>query len=285
MPEVSIIILTYNSSRFIESLLESIKDFGKNAEIIIVDNDSSDETVKIAKKFNFTKVFETKKNLGFAKGINFGAQKAQGKYLLFINPDAVFESGEMSDLASRLKENERIGVVGGKLIGSNRKPEKSAGKFFNLPELFLIVGGLDEKFGVRFSPRKFRKVDFVSGGFMMVRADLFKRLGGFDEKFFMYVEDMEFCYRVKKSGYNVYFSPDVVISHAGQGSSNRGFAIINIYKGIMYFYRKQKSPIEYWIARIILTAKAGTVYTLGILINNSYYKKTYKEALEAVSKS
>lgn len=283
--DVSIIILTYNSSRFIEGLLESLKEFGKGSQILVVDNNSNDETVKIAKKFDYVQVIETKKNLGFAKGINFGSKKAKNKYLLFINPDATFEDGEMSDLVSYLKQNERIGVIGGKMIGNNKKPEHSAGKFFNLPELFLMTLGLDELFGVRFSPNKFRKVDFVSGGFMMVRADLFKRLDGFDENFFMYVEDMEFCYRVKKSGYNVYFTPDVTISHAGQGSSNREYAVVNIYKGMLYFYRKHKSPLEYWIARSMLTLKASFVYTLGIVTNKSYYKKTYKEALVEINKS
>jgi GT2 family glycosyltransferase len=279
MPEVSIIILTYNSSRFIVSLLESLKNFGKGAEVIVVDNNSKDETVKLAKKFKDFKVIETGKNLGFAKGINFGAKKSTGKYLLFINPDAVFKNGEMSDLISHFKENEKIGVIGGKLISNDGKPENSAGKFFNLIDTLLIVLGLDEILGVRYSPKKFMKVDFVSGGFMMVRSDLFKRLGGFDENFFMYVEDMEFCYRVKKTGFNVYFSPDVAISHAGQGSSNRGFAIINIYKGILYFFKKHKNPIEYWMIRIALLLKAFIVYSLGIITNNSYYKKTYWEAI------
>jgi len=285
MPEVSIIILTYNSSRFIEGLLASLKDFAKGAEILIIDNDSKDDTVRFAKKFDQVQVFETGENLGFAKGINYGSKKAKGKYLLFINPDVVFEDGKMSDLVSHLNENNRIGVMGGKLVGHDGKIEKSAGKFFNLAETISIVLGLDEVSGVRFSPTTFKKVDFVSGGFMMVRADLFKKLNGFDENFFMYVEDMEFCYRVNQARYSVYFTPEVSILHSGQGSSNRGFAIINIYKGILYFYKKQKSFIEYWIIRLLLTLKAGAVYTLGILLNNGYYKKTYKEALEVINKS
>lgn len=285
MPEVSIIILTYNSSRYIENLLASLKDFRKGAEILVVDNDSKDDTVRFVRKFNDIQILETGKNLGFAKGINYGAGKAKGKYLLFINPDAVIKSGELNDMVSHFRENGKIAVLGGKMIGEGGAVEKSVGKFFNLKETMLMVFGLDEIFGGRYSPEKFSKVDFVSGGFMMARADLFKKLNGFDEIFFMYVEDMEFCYRVKKAGYSVYFTPEVSISHIGQGSSNRGFAIINIYKGILYFYRKHKSPAEYWIIRMLLTLKAGAVYTLGILSNNSYYKKTYKEALEIIKKS
>ena len=282
MAQVSIIILTYNSAKYIKDLLKSLKDFAKDQEIIIVDNDSKDETVKLSRKFDEIKVFETGKNLGFAKGINFGAEKAKGDFLLFINPDAVFRKGKLEDLISVFEKNEKVGVVGGKLIDYHGKEEKSAGKFFNFFETITLALGLDEKFNLRLSPREVSKVDFVSGGFMMVEANLFKKLGGFDEKFFMYVEDMEFCYRVKKEGREVYFSPDVIISHAGQGSSNKTFAVVNIYKGILYFFKKHKSILEYVIIKLIFCSKAIALYLLGIILNNSYYKNTYKEAFLAI---
>lgn len=283
MPEVSIIILTYNSAHFIGELIKSLHEFGKDSEIIIVDNDSKDDTVKIAKKFEEVNIFETGKNLGFAKGINYGAQRAKGELFLFINPDAVFKKGKLADMVSVLKENENAAIVGGKLIGRSGKPEKSAGKFFNLFETIMMVLGLDEKIGVRFSPNSLSKVDFVSGGFMMVRANVFKRLNGFDENFFMYVEDMELCYRVRKFGFDTFFTPDVVIAHAGQGSSNRTFAIINIYKGLLYFFKKHKNVLEYWIIKIALNLKAVSVYFLGVVTNNSYYKETYRKALTEIN--
>jgi GT2 family glycosyltransferase len=282
MPQISIIILTYNSSRFIEDLLKSLEDYSKDSEILIVDNDSKDDTVKLAKRFSHAKVYETGKNLGFAKGINYGAKRAKGEYLLFINPDAVFKSGHFSDLVKVLEEHEKAGVVGGKLVGYDGIPEKSAGKFFNFFEAIMIILGLDEKIGIRFSPNKLSKVDFVSGGFMMVRSEIFEKLGGFDENFFMYVEDMELCFRVKKAGFETYFSPNVVISHKGQGSSNRTFAIINIYKGILYFYKKHKGNFEYNIVKFLLFGKAKCIYILGRLTNNDYYKETYGQALEAI---
>lgn len=282
MVEVSIIILTYNSEKYIEDLLISLKKFIKNNEIIIIDNSSVDQTLNIANKFDFVKVFESSGNIGFAKGINLGAKKATGKYLLFINPDAQFKEGEIKNLTDLFIKYEKVGVVGGKLLNIDKLPEKSAGKFFNLFEAISIAIGLDEKLGVRFSPEKTQKVDFVSGGFMMVDKDLFNKLNGFDEEFFMYVEDMEFCYRVKKEGYNIYFTPNVVLTHIGQGSSNRNFAILNIYKGMMYFFRKHKSPLEYNIVKLVFCSKAIFVYLLGIFTNNSYYKDTYKQAFLAI---
>ena len=282
MAKLSIIILTFNSSRFISDLLKSLQQFQKDSEIIVVDNASSDNTVASAKKFDWVRVVETGQNLGFAKGINFGAKKATGEYLLFINPDTEFKSGSLSDLKSIFENNEKIGIVGGKLVDKDGQVEKSAGKFFNLLNTFFIILGLDEAFGSRFSPNKFSRVDFVSGGFMIVRSDLFKKLNGFDENFFMYLEDMELCFRAKKIGFETYFAPSVVVTHAGQGSSSRGFAVINIYKGILYFYKKHKTRLEYEIVRIGLGTKAIAVYFLGRITNNSYYTQTYGKALEII---
>lgn len=284
MSEVSIIILTYNSARYIDPLLNSLKDYSKDFEIIVVDNDSKDETVKIAKKFGFVKVFQTGKNLGFAKGINYGAERAKAKYLLFINPDAVFEKGNLYEMIKLFEKFENVGIVGGKMISHNGESEKSAGKFFNFFQTLLIVLGLDEKLGVRFSPENVNKVDFVSGGFMMVKSSVFKEIGGFDENFFMYVEDMELCYTAKKLGYETYFTPDVVISHKGQGSSNKSFAILNIYKGIVYFFKKHKNIFQYYIVKFSLSLKAIAVYLLGVVTNNNNYKNTYKEAFLAINK-
>lgn len=285
MAQVSIIILTYNSAGFISNLIKSLISLKEDTEILVVDNDSSDETEGIAKKFENVKVYQTGKNLGFAKGINYGAKKANGGYLLFVNPDSVFENGAISDMVSIFEKKEKAGIIGGKLIDKDGNPEKSAGKFFGLFETLLLVLGLDEAFGVRFSPKNLSKVDFVSGGFMMVRRNLFEKLNGFDEKLFMYVEDMELSYRAKKLGFNTYFTPEVVISHAGQGSSNREFAVINIYKGILYFYSKHKSKLEYRIVKLMLKTKAGAIYLLGRITNNSYYTNTYKKALSELSNS
>lgn len=281
MARVSIIILTYNSSRFIDSLLKSLKVFGKEAEIIVVDNDSTDDTIEKIKNSKELKIIETGKNLGFAAGINYGAKKANGEFLLFINPDAKFEKGKLEDMISIFENNEKVGIVGGKMIGNSGNVEMSAGKFFSFAPSILIALGLDEAFGVRFSPNKTSKVDFVSGGFMMVKSKIFKDLSGFDEKFFMYIEDMELCFRTKKAGFDTYFNPNVEIMHLGQGSSNRSFAIKNIYKGILYFHKKHY-PGSYLIIKFVFWLKAITLVLVGKIINNKYLTETYTAALSSL---
>lgn len=282
MIKTSIIILTYNSEKYIDKLINSIFEFNREEEfeIIVVDNKSSDKTVAAAKKFrDKIKVFETGANLGFAKGINYGAKKASGEYLLFLNPDAMWNSGSLSDFYKVFFRSERIGIVGGRLVSHNGRDEKSAGKFFGLTQTVAITAGLDELLGVRVAPKKTQRVDFVSGGFMMVKAEIFKKLHGFDENLFMYIEDMELCYRALAHGVLTYFTPDVSAIHEGQGSSNRSFAVQNIFKGILYFHKKNGNKISYNLIYMLFKLKSRSLVLIGKMLNNRYLVDTYRDVV------
>ncbi|MEX2007355.1 MAG: glycosyltransferase family 2 protein [Candidatus Levyibacteriota bacterium] len=286
MPDISLIILTYNSQNYIGRLLKSLGakyrheiDNGK-LEIIVVDNNSSDKTLSVVKDFEEVRVVENGDNFGFAKGINLGSKKAKGRYLLFVNPDSEFLSGDVFSFVQKFKD-EKVAVVGGKILHTNGKKELSAGKFYNFWRVLLLSLGLEENLRVRFSGEKDKFVDFVSGGFMMVRRDVWEKLGGFDEKFFMYLEDMEFCYRVKKHKLKVMFSPAATIQHVGQASSDRSFAIANIYKGLLYFHKKHKGRFSYSFTKILLIVKALLLVIVGKLSNNKYLDKAYSQALKA----
>ena len=113
----------------------------------------------------------------------------------------------------------------------------------------------------------------------MIRKELLGRLSGFDEHFFMYIEDMELCFRAKNLGLSTYFYPDCEVKHVSLGSSNKSFAIINIYKGILYFYSKHKNYLEYLIARSFLTVKAVILIFIGIIFLNIDLKDRYRKAL------
>lgn len=281
--QTSIIILTYNSEKYIDPLLNSIFAFNKDEkfEVIVVDNNSSDSTVKNAKKFGSKiKIIETGDNLGFAKGINIGAKEAKGAYLLFINPDSVWFEGTIGDLTSLYEKSEKIGIVGGRMIGPSAI-EMSAGKFFGFWATAALALGLDNVFKVRFSPSIVKKVEFVSGGFMMIRKNLFEELKGFDENYFMYVEDMDLCFRAKKLGFTTYFTPNVGVMHESHGSSNRSFAIKNIYKGVLFFQKMHKSAVSYFLVYLLLYLKAILLVLMGKIINNKYLVQTYSVVLKS----
>ncbi len=288
MPDISVIILTYNSENYIGKLLKSLSvkygseiDSGK-IEVIVADNNSGDSTLSKAKEMKNVTVINNGDNFGFAKGINLASKKAKGKFFLFINPDSEFIAGDIFLLMQKFDDN-RVAVVGGEILASNGERELSTGSFYNSFNTFLLSLGLEEKLGVRLSPRKDREVDFVSGGFMMVRRDVWEKLHGFDENFFMYVEDMEFCYRVKKQKLKARFSNAATIRHVGHGSGSRGFAIENIYKGLLYFHKKHKGTLSYSLVKTMLLTKAFLLVLVGKLSNNEYLDKTYSRAIKQLA--
>lgn len=289
MVVLSIIILTYNTKNLTIACIESIIRQYKEAleigefEVIVVDNGSSDGTVESIKKQVLSimnlRIIENKENYGFSKGNNIGARKARGMYLFFLNSDTMVGDEGLVAMVTFLEKNKHVGILGARLRNSDGTNQASAGKFYNLINvLFMLLGS--ERLGLlRFSPKIVQSVDWVSGAAMMVRKSLFDKLVGFDERFFMYIEDMELCFRAEKLGYLTYFYPHVTIVHREFGSSNRTFAIVNIYQGLLYFYKKHMSSTEYTIAKLLLMAKACVAIVIGICTNNSYLTSTYRKAL------
>ena len=291
MVNLSIIILNYKTKDLTTNCIRSlVKQYtkeleGEKLEAIIVDNASSDDSVKSIKyyvssiKYNSIRIIENRENVGFAKGCNIGAKNARGKYLLFLNSDTEVLDGGFLRMVKFLDENEHVGILGGKLLNKDGSPQPSCGKFYNLFNLFLMLMGF-ERFGIlRTSSNKMQKVDWVSGGCMMIKKSFFEKLNMFDEKFFMYIEDMELCYRAKRLGLLTYFYPNVKVLHKTLGSSNRAFAIINIYKGLLHFYSKHKNGLQYLIAKLMLIIKARGVIFWGLVVNDKALVNTYTRAV------
>lgn len=287
---LSIVILSYNTLDLVVDCVNSLrKQFEDELkedtlEIIIVDNGSEKDVVDGVEKFTTglknIKLIKSKENLGFGRGCNLGEENSKGDYVLFLNSDTKTEDKGFLKMADYLKDNPKAGIIGGKLVNFDKTPQASAGKFYNLFNFFVIMLG-GERFGLlKSSPSKICKVDWVAGACLMVNRSIFEKIGGFDKNIFMYAEDMELCYRANKNGFSTYYFPDVLVLHKEQGSSNRSFAVLNIYKGILYFYKKHKSKISYQIVHFTLWSKAITVYFLGKITNNSYYTNTYGQALE-----
>ncbi len=284
MIKLSIVTLSYNTKDLTLKCLESVRDqykkeLGKKElEIIVVDNASADGSVESIKYKNI-KIIENKENVGFARGCNIGAKAAGGKYILFLNSDTqVLDKGFIS-MIDFLDKNPKVAILGGKLENNDGSIQASAGKFYTLFNLFIMLLGLERLGFLRSSPTKIQKVDWVSGACMMVGRDIFEKLAGFDEKLFMYMEDMEICFRAQKVGLATYFYPNIMLKHKSWGSSNRTFAIINIYKGILHFYLKHKSKFEYLIVKALLIAKAEILILVGFLTLNSSLRDRYKKAI------
>jgi len=293
--KLSIVILSYNTKHLTLACLKSIISqytqelAEKEFEIIVVDNASTDDSVESIKYYVSSikcdgkiALIQNKENVGFGKGCNLGAKNAKGKYILFLNSDTqIFDKGFLL-MVDFLDKNTNVAVLGGKIENDDGSIQKSWGKFYNLFNLLIILLGF-ERFGfLRPNPNKIKKVDWISGACMMIKHDIFEKLTGFDERLFMYVEDMEICFRAQKLGYQTYFYPNIKLMHKSQGSSNRTFAIIYIYKGILHYYSKHKTYLEYLVAKTLLILKATILILVGFLTFNSELRNRYKKAMLAL---
>lgn len=227
---ISVVILTYNSERYIGKCLQSLNGGTKRIkEIIVVDNCSQDKTADIVKKFEEVVFVSNKNNVGFARGINKAINKITGDKVLILNPDTIVTQGSIDRLTDCLRSL-KADIVGGKLLkedGSThntfvRRPDLLTGlfDFTNLRKLtpFDFVHK-HHYYLYEMPPIIGVEVDAVSGAYMLINRKVFGRVGLFDERFFMYLEDVDFCVRAKQLGFKVIFCPKSVIFHEGGASS------------------------------------------------------------------
>src|SRR3989344_5794294 len=208
---LSIIIVSFNSESFIEKCISSVlKNIPKDAEVIVLDNASSDTTVAKLKKFSTKiKLIESGENLGFSSGNNKALTQAEGEYIFFLNPDTEVNFTIFGDLIFFYKETPYAGIIGPKLVMPDGKIQESVK---NLP---TIAGAIKEfVFGInhaytQYVPKGNQPIEVESmyGAAMLIKRLLFEEVGGFDEKFFLYYEDMDLCRRVRNLGKKVYYYP------------------------------------------------------------------------------
>jgi GT2 family glycosyltransferase len=284
--DLSIIILNYNTMDLTLSCIDSIVKLysqeldNSKFEIVLVDNKSVDESVSAFRKLkiNNLKLIENEENTGFSRGCNLGAKNATGKLLLFLNSDTEIKDQGLTKMIQFFDDKKTLGILGAKLKNEDGTNQLSCGKFYNLFNLFLMLYGFNKY--LRESPSTIKKVDWVSGASLMIRKSTFQKLSGFDKDIFMYLEDMELCFRAKKAGFDTYFFPEIMLFHKEGRSSGRTFAVLNIYKGAVIFFKKHKNKFEYILARLMLRTKALLLVVLGKIFNNKYLQRTYLEALK-----
>ncbi len=288
--DLSIIIVSYNTKEITKNCLKSILNSLKKAkidyELILIDNGSTDDTIKEIKNYSpRLKIFENTENVGFTKANNQAVKIAKGQYLLFLNSDIVVLNNAIEELFNFYKENEnQMHFIGGKLLNKDKTPQPSCGPFYSLLVIFGALFLRGDHWGLtRYSPNKIKEIDWISGACILTKKEYFKKVGGFDENIFMYMDEVDFFYRAKKTGYKVFFYPQAKFIHLGSASSGeKSYPILQVYRGFSYLYEKHCSKLELFLLKIMLKLKAMLGMVLGQLLNNRYLKETYGKAYQMV---
>ena len=286
--DLSIIIASYNTKdlldRCVSSIYRSLQKSDLMVEIIVVDNSSTDGSVELLKtKYPRTVQILNKKNVGFGTGNNQGIKKATGTYILLLNSDIEVLSDSILKLYSFITTQPHA-FAGGKLLNEDQSSQASCGPMVTIPVVCGMVLLRGDLWGLtRSSPSRVSRVDWVSGACLIGKKDAFVDTGLFDEGVFMYMEEIELLYRAKQKGYATLFYPDARFVHSGAASSaSRKEPVVNIYLGLLYFYRKHMPIIDQQMLRILLRMKAVIGMGLGRLSGNRELRSTYEKAFSLV---
>jgi N-acetylglucosaminyl-diphospho-decaprenol L-rhamnosyltransferase len=238
MVKLSVSIVSYNSAAYLPGCLDSLssKHQELDLEVIVVDNASTDNSAAVVRqRYPEVKLIASPRNVGYGAANNLAFCEASGEYLLVLNPDTVVPPGALRILVDRIAASSDIGMIGPKLKRANGSIDLSCRRSFpTRRDLYFHLLGLDRRFpqspvfarylmtylNPDLSLDVLREVDCLSGAFIIVRREILNKVGGFDERFFMFGEDLDWTYRVKLRGWKVCYSPDVEVLHY-QGVSTR----------------------------------------------------------------
>ncbi len=255
--ELSIVIVNWNSAQLLQNCLESVERWvkGISYEGIVVDNNSAPADTLLLRqelepRFHWTKFIYNKVNTGFARANNQAVKLAQGKYILILNPDTCFVDGYITTLLQVLQQ-ENAGMVSCKLLDADNSVQPSC-FYFPTPLRVLATSLMLHKLMpgrlsryVSFSKRDHGmrlKPDWVLGAFMLAPRQVLEDIGGFDEGIFMYGEDMDLCYRIRRLGLEIVYLPDSAVIHYGGCSGKQAWSDAKrealVCKANFYFYRK-----------------------------------------------
>lgn len=254
----------------IESLLHAAKNFSSGVEIIVVDNHSRDNTVKVlSPRYPQIKWLALEVNTGFGAGCNRGAALAKGEYLLFINPDTVVDPKIFQVILEEYSKHPQLGILGCRINNPDGSLQLACRRSFPTPKsaLYKFVGlshffPSHREFGrynlTYLDERETQEVDAVSGSFMFVQRKIFEKVGGFDTTFFMYGEDLDLCKRIQGLGFRNIYTPNTSITHfKSQSAKSRPF------RSLYHFYH---AMIIYAQKHFKLQATSLVLFSLGALV-------------------
>lgn len=242
-----VVIVTYNSEKTIQACINSALSAG-GVDIVVVDSNSTDGIASSIQGLP-AKFLALPKNKGFGYAANAGVNILNTNYVLFLNPDARLQEGALFSMVKVLENGKNRAAVGGMLVDAQGVPEEHV-----FGEVVTLLTMITRRFR---NPKHLMhplSVGWVSGGALLVRRQIFQDIGGFDEDFFLYWEDIDLCRRIKNAGFEIYIDPNAIIFHDRGGSSDDPYKKTALYDASANrYFQKYYPPILCHLYRIVRT--------------------------------
>jgi len=285
MIDLSICIVSYNTKDLLVRCIESIYQSKPEVsyEIIVVDNNSTDGTVDVIKqKFNKVKLIENKENFGFAYANNQAIKRASGRYFFMLNSDTIVLPRSLDNLVSFMDLNPSCGAAGAKLLNRDMSVQPSCKKFLDLKTAFCIDTVLGKV--MPFVENRYRMSDFEynetievdqpMGAALIVRMDTIRQIGLLDERFFFFFEEVDWCYRIKKSGWKIFFVHSAEIMH--YKDNNQINEQVNLSRLFLWHKSKYKFLRKYYPFILVFILRAFVIFSSVLLILKNLIFNKYR---------
>jgi len=278
--QLSIVIVNYNVKNLLKKCLESIFKYEKHIEVeaIVVDNNSTDHSQKMLKReFPQVKLLENKRNLGFSAGCNQGIKESQGTYILLLNPDSELTPGGLKTMIDFMDSKPKVGICGPKMMDQGGNLQFSCRSF---PSYLTAISSsqsilnrifpdnlLSQKYLLKNQDHsQIREVDWVSGSCLLAKRKMLEKVGLLDERFYMYVEDVDLCYRAKMAGFSVFYFPKVkVIHHIGKSTQKKKLnMLVEHHRSMYHFYKKHHNPNVFLRGIVFLSVWMRLFFVMGM---------------------
>lgn len=293
--DLSILIVNYNTCRLTLDCLQSVYDSKTvySYEVIVVDNASSDDSVEsIRREYPGARLIANTDNTGFAKANNQAMAIAKGRYVLLLNSDTIVQPDTLQTMVAYMDENPQVGASGCKIILPDGSLDKACKRGFPTPSAsFYYAFGFSRMFPDQpkfnqyqlgyLDPNETYPIDCLVGAFMLVRRETIQQVGGLDETFFMYGEDIDWCYRIKQAGWDIHYHPATYIVHyKGASSRRKPFKIIyEFHRAMWVFHRKHYLKQYSWVTNTAVACGIALKFTLSLLKNRLFTPGTALPAL------
>jgi GT2 family glycosyltransferase len=278
--DISVVIVAWNARHYLELCLESLEKAPprRSMETLVVDNASDDHTAEMVQtRFPWVKLIRSSENLGFSRGNNLGIRQCQGRYIALVNPDVIVFPGCLDALADFLDQNPKVGNVGPRVFEPDMSQQSTCRRFPTLWNNFCSATGLATKFKnsrffagehmFYFPHDRTMKVDVVVGCFSFIRRETFDAVGLLDEKLFMYGDDVDWCRRCWKAGWEVVFFPGAQAIH-DRGKTTAPYPVrfaLAQQRSVLYYWSKYHGFFDRLGIRGIMVFHHLMRYTLAVL--------------------